>query len=160
LVAMAVLALEGGTDIIKPDSSLVAIFILFLLFVFVMNRLLFKPIGRVLDQRERMTEGARHEARASARVYEGKVAGYESSIRNARAETYRLLQKAREKALAERAGLIEEARQAAGQEINSAKAELERQVAAARVELERDANKIAAEISRNVLGRPVPGGAD
>lgn len=160
MVATAVLALEGGTDIIRPDGSLVVIFVLFIIFVFVMNRLLFKPIVRVLDQRERKTEGARHEARASIRVYEGKVAEYEFSIRHTRAETYRLLQEAREKAMAERSRLLDEARQAAGQEFGAARTELERQVVAARATLERDARQIAAEISRNILGRPVLGGAD
>jgi F-type H+-transporting ATPase subunit b len=155
-----VLALQGGTDLIRPDGSLVVIFILFLLFVFVMNRLLFKPIGHVLDERERKTEGARHEARASVRVYQGKVAEYEFSIRHARAETYRLLQQAREKAMAERGRLLDEARQAAGQDIQAARSDLERQAMAARATLERDARQIAADISRKVLGRPVLGGSD
>jgi F-type H+-transporting ATPase subunit b len=154
------LALEGGTDIIQPDGSLVVVLILFIIFVFVMNRLLFRPIGHVLDQRERRTEGARHEARASVRVYQGKAAEYEFSIRHTRAETYRLLQQAREKALAERARLLDEAKQAAGQEIGAARAELERQAAAARSTLQRDAHQIAADIGRNILGRPVAGGAD
>src|SRR5262245_48889069 len=157
---MAMFALEGGASIIQPDASLVVIFILFILFVFVMNRLLFRPVGRVLDQRERKTEGARHEARASLRVYQSKVSDYEFSIKQTRAETYRLLQQAREKALAERARLLDEARQAAGHEIQAARAELERQIAGARTTLERDAHRIAADISRNVLGRPVMGGAD
>lgn len=160
MFATAVLALEGGSDIIKPDGSLVVILIIFVLFVFLMNRLLFRPIGHVLDERERKTEGARNEARASLRVYEGKVAQYEFSIRHIRAESYRLLQQAREKALAERARLLEEARQAASQDIDAARRQLEREVAAARSVLEREARQIASEISRNVLGRPVLGGAD
>ena len=100
------------------------------------------------------------EARAAARVFQGKVAEYEFSIKHTRAETYRLLQQAREKALAERARLLEEARQDAGLEIDAARADLERQVKAARSTLEADARQIAADISRNVLGRPVLGGAD
>ena len=160
MVSTVMFALEGGTDIIRPDGSLVVIFVLFILFVFVMNRLLFKPIGHVLDQRERKTEGARHEARASTRVYQGKAADYEFSIKRTRAETYRLLQQAREKALAERAKLLEDAKQAAAGEIGGARAELERQTAAARATLEQDARQIATQISSNVLGRPVPGGAD
>jgi len=160
LVATAMLALEGGTDIIKPDGSLVVVFILFLFFVFVMNRLLFKPIGHVLDTRQRLTEGARNEARASVRVYQTKVADYEFSIRQTRAETYRLLQQAREKALAERARLLDEARQAARQAIDAATADLEVQVTAARNSLDRDAHLIAAKITNDVLGRPVMGGAD
>ena len=160
MVSTVMFALEGGTDIIRPDGSLVVIFILFILFVFVMNRLLFKPVGLVLVQRERKTEGARHEARASNRVYQTKVANYEFSIRHTRAETYRLLQQAREKALAERAKLLEEAKQVSAKEIEVARSELERQTAGARATLEHDAHQIAVQISSNVLGRPVPGGAD
>ena len=160
LVATAMFALQGDTKIIQPDGSLVVILILFIIFVSVMNRLLFRPIGRVLDERERKTEGARHEARASIRVYQGKVAEYEFSIRHTRAETYRLLQQARERALAERAKVLDEAREAAGREIGAARTELEQQVAAARGTLERDARQIAAQIGRSILGRPVLGGAD
>jgi F-type H+-transporting ATPase subunit b len=160
LVATGMLAFEGGSNIIKPDGSLVVILILFLFFVFVMNRLLFRPIGHVLDQRQRKTEGARHEARAAVRVYQGKAAEYEFSIRQTRAETYRLLQQARERALAERARALEAARQAAAREIDAARAELEREAATARTTLEKDARQIAADISRNLLGRPVLGGAD
>jgi F0F1-type ATP synthase membrane subunit b/b' len=71
-----------------------------------------------------------------------------------------LLQQAREKALAERARLLEEARQAAGKEIEEGRTELERQAATARARLEHDARQIAAQISSSVLGRSVPGGAD
>ena len=151
---------EGGGDIIKPDGSLVFIFILFLLFVFVMNRLLFRPVGRVLDERQTLTEGATNEARAALRRYESKLYEYEGTIRQARAESYKKLEQDRAAALEERRGVIESAKRKAAEEIAEARTEIERQGAAARVTLEDETRRIAAEISRTVLGRTVGGGAD
>jgi F-type H+-transporting ATPase subunit b len=150
---------EGGGNIISPDASLLFIIALFLLFVFVMNRLLFKPIGRVLDQRQTLTEGATNEARATARRYQVRLAEYEASIRQARGESYRRLEEARAKALEERRRLIEEAKQKASGEIEQAKSEIKQQADDALIKLEVEARQIAADISRTVLGRTVGGGA-
>jgi F-type H+-transporting ATPase subunit b len=151
---------EGGGNIISPDGSLVFVLVLFLIFVFVMNRILFRPIGRVLDERQTLTEGAANEARAARRRYEARLAEYEATIRQARGESYKRSEQERAAALDERRRLIEEAKQFANEEIARAKHEIERQAAEARAALESDARQIAQRISRTVLGRTVGGGAD
>lgn len=151
---------EGGGNIISPDGSLVFVLILFLIFVFVLNRILFRPIGRVLDERETLTVGAANEARAARRRYETKLAEYEAAIRQARSECYRQSEQERAAALDERRRLIEEAKQHTHEEIGLARQEIERQVAAARAALESESRQIAERISRTVLGRTVGGGAD
>ncbi|MEK6288965.1 MAG: ATP synthase F0 subunit B [Acidobacteriota bacterium] len=151
---------EGGGNIISPDGSLVFVLVLFLIFVFVLNRILFRPIGRVLDERQTLTEGAANEARAAKRSYEARLAEYEATIRQARAESYRQSEQERAVALDNRRRLIEEAKQFANEEIGRAKNEIERQVADARAGLESESLQIADRISRTVLGRTVGGGAD
>lgn len=151
---------EGGGNIISPDASLVFVLILFVIFVFVMNRILFRPIGRVLDERETLIEGSANEARAARRRYEAKLADYEATIRQARAESYRRLEQERAAALEERRKVIEAAKQQAHEQIAQARAEIGRQVATARTTLESEARQIAERISRTVLGRAVGGGAD
>jgi F-type H+-transporting ATPase subunit b len=151
---------EGGDNIISPDGSLLLIIALFMFFVFVMNRLLFRPVGRVLDERQVLTEGATNEARAAGRRYQVKLAEYEATIRKARAESYRRLEQDRAKALEERRRLIEDAKQKASGEIEQAKSEIRQQAEGARVTLETEARQIAASISRTILGRTVGGGAD
>jgi F-type H+-transporting ATPase subunit b len=151
---------EGEGNIISPDGSLLFIIALFLLFVFVMNRLLYRPIGRVLDERQVLTEGATNEARAAARRYQARLAEYEASIRQARAESYRRLEQERAIALEERRRLIEDAKQKASGEIEQAKSEIKQETAAARATLEAESRQIANRISRTVLGRTVGGGAD
>ena len=151
---------EGGGNIISPDFSLIFIIALFLLFVFVMNRLLFRPIGRVLDERQALTEGATNEARAASRRYQAKLAEYEETIRQTRAESYRRLEQERAQALEERRRLIEDAKQKTTVEIEQAKSEIGQQAEAARVSLEAESRQIADRISRTVLGRTAGGGAD
>ncbi len=150
---------EGGAQIF-PDGSLVFALILFLLFVFILNRILFRPIGRVLDQRESLTDGARAEARAAVGQYGARLSEYESAIKQARTDGYRNLEQERTLRLAERQQAIEAAKQEASARIESGKAELAEQTAAARAELQSEATRLAAHISSTVLGRTVGGGAD
>jgi F-type H+-transporting ATPase subunit b len=154
LIANVALAFaEGSGNIISPDGSLVFILVLFMLFVFVMNRLLFKPISRTLDERQTLTEGATNEARAAARRYQAKLADYEMAIRQARAESYKKLEQDRAAALDQRRRAIEAAKQETNEKIEEAKSEIERQADAARVALESESRQIAETISRTVLGR-------
>ena len=112
---------EGGGNIIQPDGSLIFVLVLFIIFVFVLNRILFKPIGRVLDERETLTEGAKTEARAATRRYQTELADYEARIRQARAESYKRLEQQRAAALEERRQLIEQAKADANNQIEQAK---------------------------------------
>lgn len=160
MLASVPLALaEGGGNLIVPDGSLVVVIVLFIIFVFIMNRILFKPVGRVLDEREALTRSARTEARAAAGQYVIRLESYETAIREARAASYRRLEELRQAALQERASLIEQAKQHATAEIDKAKAEIAGQAETARAELEAEARHLAQQISASVLGRTVGGGA-
>lgn len=160
MVSMTLAFAEGGGNIISPDGSLVFVLILFLILVFVLNRILFRPIGRVLDERQTLTEGAANEARAARRSYESRLADYEATIRQARAESYKRSEQERAVAVAERRHLIDQAKLAAHEQIERAKQEIEHQVVQARAALESESRQIAERISRTVLGRTVGGGAD
>jgi F-type H+-transporting ATPase subunit b len=151
---------EGGGNIISPDGSLVFVLFLFILLVFVLNRILFRPIGRVLDERQTLTEGAANEARAARRTYEARLAEYEATIRQTRAESYKRSDQERAAAVEERRRLIDEAKLHAHEQIEGAKQEIEQQVVLARAALESESRQIAERISRTVLGRTVGGGAD
>jgi F-type H+-transporting ATPase subunit b len=160
LVTQALALAEGGESIISPNASLVVVFFLFLIFVFVLSRVLFRPIGRVLDEREALTEGAMDEARAATRQYQTRLADYEATIRQARAEGYRRLEGERAAALQQRSRLIDESKQQASAEIVAARAAIDAEAEAARLHLQEESRQIAEQISRTVLGRAVRGGAD
>ena len=150
----------GGENIIQPDLSLVLVIVLFLIFVFVLNKILFKPISRVLDERHNLTVGAADEARAAARSYQMRLADYEARIREARAKGYRLAELERAAALERRRQLIESIKLQAKHQIEEAKSNIQHQSAEARTALETESHQIAERISRTLLGRTVGGGAD
>ncbi len=158
LLTPAFVFAEGGGSIVQPDKSLLIIFVLFILFVVVMNYLLFKPIGKVLDERETLIDGAAAEACAAARQYQARLANYEETIRRARAESYRKLEQQRAAALEERRKLLEAAKAASDAEIAKAKTQIAAEATKARTTLEEEARQVAEQISRTVLGRAVGGG--
>lgn len=160
MVSMTLAFAEGGGDIISPDGSLVFVLVLFLILVFVLNRILFRPIGRVLDERQTLTEGAANQARAARHSYDARLADYEATIRQTRAESYKRSEQARAAAVEERRHLIDEAKLHAHEQIERAKQEIEQQVVLARAALESESRQIAERISRTVLGRTVGGEAD
>ena len=160
MVSTIVAFAENPGDIISPDGSLVLVLVLFLILVFVLNRILFRPIGRVLDERQTLTEGAANKARAVRRSYEARLAEYEATIRQAHAESYKHSEQVRAAAVEERRRLIDEAKLQSHEQIERAKSEIEEQAVQARAALESESRQIAERISRTILGRTVGGGAD
>jgi F-type H+-transporting ATPase subunit b len=156
-MSLPIVAAEGGGNILTPDGSLLLILGLFLVFVPILNKILFQPIGRVLEERERRTTGSDTDVRAMLGSIDTKLARYEEGIREARGAGYRLVEERRATALDARAKTIAEAREAAEAKIADARAAFGRDVAEAQSRLEGDAREIADRISSTVLGRAVGG---
>jgi len=142
-------------NILAIDGSFLFVFISILLLVFILNATLFRPINKVLEDREKMSGGTSHEARDLIKEYEKKVMLYEDGIRNARHEAYQYAESQRHEALAVRQDLIAEAKANATAQLEAAKQEIANQAAAARVGLEKEAMAMAAKVSTSILHRPV-----
>lgn len=154
---LPVLAAEGGSEMLMPDGSLLLILVLFLLFVPIINKVLFKPIANVLDERERRTGGSDTDVRAMLGDIDRKMGEYEEGVREARGAGYRVVEQRRAAALEERQNAIKSAREAAEAKIAGARAEIGREADGARERLLADAREIATTISSTVLGRAVGG---
>lgn len=144
-------------NILSVDGSFFFILFLFILLVFLLNRLIFKPILQVLDERDRLTVGASGEASSIVDDYNQRLSHYETTIRQARADSYRQLEHRRTQSLGERTQIIEQAKAEAAAQIEVAKAELHQQVTSAKDNLQTEAQTIARQISSAILKRPVGG---
>src|SRR5262249_30250277 len=149
---------EGGSSILTPDGSLLFILILFLVFVPILNRILFKPITDILGERERLTTGSTGGARATLATVDRKLAEYEEGIGEAHSEGYRVIEARRKAAAAARQEAITAARAESDRKIAAARSELAADAERARTRLEADAREIALQISSQLLGRAVGGG--
>lgn len=145
--------LEGG--VISIDGSFLFIFISIFVLIFILNRTLFAPINKVLDEREHLGAGRLTETKKLLKQYDEKLRNYELQISNARAEAYQTLEAQRKEALAARQQLLDQVKQETVAHLTAAKQEITQQTERARKNLETEARSMAATISAQILKRPV-----
>ena len=118
-----------------------------------LSNVLFAPMSKVFDERERRIDGAADEALAlragadeKAHLIEQKLAEAQNGARDA-------LNQLREEGLKRQRELVEGARLKSQARLDEARGALAEKAESARADLEKDAEKIAAEIVEKVLGR-------
>jgi F-type H+-transporting ATPase subunit b len=146
---------EGHNLNLVPDwkGMLPALMALFVVLIPPTNRLILKPLLRVLDEREARTVGTR--ARA-ARLEEEARAVFdrcESELARTREESERLRRAALERVRAEAQDLTQAARAGAEQNLERARRELGGALDEARQTLRSQSQDLAREAATRVLGR-------
>ena len=147
---MILLAFAESIQLV-PDGTLVLHIAIIITMVFALNRFLFRPVNRILDERERRTRGRSDEAHEIIRRVKESLLRYENSLRQARAESYRLLEQQQSEASGERQRKVVMVRKELEEEIEEQKREIQAQADNARVALEGEARRAAASISSQVL---------
>lgn len=138
-----------------PDGTLFLHIALILVMVFILNATLFKPINRILEEREKRTGGRSGQARDILRSVEEKTANYEHSLREARAEGYRLMEQVRAEAMQERQALLNAMREEVERSIMEQKEAIAAQTEEARATLGTEAQRVARKIGERILHRPI-----
>jgi F-type H+-transporting ATPase subunit b len=138
-----------------PDGTLLLHVLIILVMVYVLNATLFKPINRILENREKRTRGRLTEAQEILQNVSEKLAEYERALRAARREAYAFTERERAGEMRDRQQKLDEMRARLAESIASEKEAIQRQAQDARITLEGDARRIAVEIGTLVLSRPV-----
>jgi F-type H+-transporting ATPase subunit b len=136
-----------------PDLSVLWVIFFVLLLTLILNRLLFKPIVRVITAREGAVREARALADAASQRAGEALREFESRTRAARAEVHQQMEATRRAAEERRAQIVAAARQQSEATLAEARSRLEQDTAAARARIERDADAIASSIAQRILGR-------
>ncbi|MCA1850713.1 MAG: hypothetical protein LC672_06620, partial [Acidobacteria bacterium] len=113
----------------------------------------FRPINKVLEERERRTRGRSGEAQDILDRVESGLRQYETSLREARLKGYHLLEAQRAEAMGARQTQLGALREELRGLVEEQKSSIQAQTGAARNALAGDAQQLAAEISRQVLRR-------
>jgi F-type H+-transporting ATPase subunit b len=148
---MVFLAFAENSIQLVPDGTIFLHIALILLMIWILNRTLFKPINRILEARERMTGGSFAETAEHLRQADEKLANYETTLREARAAGYAMVESTRRESLAQRQLQIDEVKAEVANQIEGEKADLNRQVEQARGTLASDARVLAERITAQVL---------
>ena len=126
-----------------------------LLLSVLLDRLLLRPITRVMSEREGAIHSARQLAESSHAKAQAAADELEARTRAARADVYRQMEDKRRAALERRMAVVAETRQQVERITAEAAVKVGAQATAARAQLDRDAEALAGSIVERVLGRKV-----
>ena len=136
-----------------PDLSVFAVIVLVLMLSVVLDRVLLRPVTRVMKERETAIRSARELAETSRARAQAAADELDAKTRAARAEVYRQMEEKRRAALERRATLVSGTRSEIERVAREATERIKQQAQAARARLEREADALAATIVERVLGR-------
>lgn len=141
---------EGGIQLV-PDGTIFIHIAMILLMLWFLNRTLFKPINRILMERDSKTGGRFGAADDVLRQADEKLTAYETGLRSARAAGYSAIENTRAHALANRQQQIDQVKAEVETMLQTEKAALQNQVGTVRAQLQTDAQILAERISSSIL---------
>lgn len=145
------------SNLLAADFSLVLMLVMFVVFIYVLDAMLFQPLTKVLDERERLTSGSIDQAGKASHDHEKLLASYEEKIRAAKTENYQMLEGKRKTALEERAKKLTQVKGEIAQQLEVAKKDIAATSTQAREKLVSDAHSMAELITSTLLKRPLGG---
>jgi F-type H+-transporting ATPase subunit b len=150
-------ALASEKLVLVPDPIVLSIMLVgFILLIYPLNEMIFKPIFRSLDERSARIEGARSRSSQIQREADRVLERYEAAIREARGESEQARQGQLALAREEQAMLTAQARGEAEGELERARADLGQSLEEARASLRSSAEDLAKAAAEQVLGRALP----
>jgi F-type H+-transporting ATPase subunit b len=148
---MAVLAFAEGSIQLLPDGTLLIHIAMILAMIWILNRTFFRPINKVIESRDARRGGGVTEAETILKQVDEKHALLEAEMLGARTRGYELIEQVRGEAVAQRDAAIASARAEVEEKTAKDRVELEAQTVAARAEIATAAEKMADQISSNIM---------
>jgi F-type H+-transporting ATPase subunit b len=140
---------------LELTAVFVAQFVLFGLFISILKPLLFDPLLRVFEERERRTEGAKREAAEMDAEAGELLQRYEAELARVRREAGVERDRLRAETARLEAKIMAEARAETAAIIESGKARIAAEVTDLRRDLEAQKPELAAQIAARILSREV-----
>jgi F-type H+-transporting ATPase subunit b len=149
-------ASEGGHEsggLISLDKSLIVQAINFLILLFILQRLLYKPFLAKMGERTAAIQKSLDEAQAARAEATRQQEENETRLRAAHAEAAAIRAQAMKEASEEQKRLVEAARAESQRLVESAKAQMEADVRRAREELRREVADLATAVAEKLVRR-------
>jgi len=136
---------------IEIDASLFVVFVIVWILVFVLSKIFFKPLQRVMNERKSRIKGDRETFEKSMVAYEQTVSEIEAKLKEAKNQAQRIKEKYEREALKKREQMLTEISTETRNQIEEAKKLLEKQVKSLKEELESETKRLAESIEQRLL---------
>ena len=157
-LAVSIAAPAHASDklVLIPDLPIMfALIVAFVILIAPLNAMIFRPLFRVLDERDAKIAGATREAGALVDRATSLTDEYRGAIREARDAAEGVRKQQLESARSEHATITAEARSESDDEIARARQDIEGALAEARDTLQAASRDLARVAAERVLGRPL-----
>ena len=138
-----------------PDGTLLFHLVCIVAMVAIVNGTLLKPINRILEERQKRTEGRFSEAEQALMKAEGEWRNYERQLRDARSQGYSAMEQERAALSREREQKVSAVKAEVAGWLTAEKEKIKAAQEQAQAKLATDAQSTAIEISRHILNRSV-----
>jgi F-type H+-transporting ATPase subunit b len=138
-----------------PNLSLIFIMVCFWVTLWIVYRFLIRPVGRVIAERQRRTDGAQREWSAKNEEYLAAVSQVEDEIAQAAKDSSHMRAEARQGAMDRRQETLDHARADADERLNAALETLKGEAESARSDLRGRAEELARLLADRLLGREI-----
>jgi len=160
LASHEIVLLAGGVapQAINVDVDLTFLvqLVMFVAFVLILTPVLFNPMLKLFEERERRTDGAKAQARKIDEKSATALAQYEAEMTRARSAANAERDKIRAQALSREAQILSEVREATAKVVEDGKRRAHAEAERVRGALKVETIQTARELAARVLGREVP----
>jgi F-type H+-transporting ATPase subunit b len=138
-----------------PDYTLLIQMVLFLILIFVLNILLYKPILAIIERRKKQLEESENEIRLFNESVEKRVAEYEEKLRQAKIKGSELKKEIIQEGVNQAKNIVDVVRNEIPVITREFQQKMDKEVEKAKLILDSHSKELSLEIARKVLGRPV-----
>lgn len=155
LATLLTRAPEEAPPLIDVDGTLIVQFVLFLILLFILQQVLFKPYWKLRDSRHAGIEGAREDAHKMEERARNIVADYDAKLTGARLRGAEERQRLRAEGAVYERQVVGAARDESQKALGAARGRITSEAGTARAQLEQQSVSLAREIVKKILGREV-----
>jgi F-type H+-transporting ATPase subunit b len=145
----------GGGVVVDLDATVIVQIVLFLFLLGILKPLLFNPMLKLFEEREKRIEGAKLEARRMDEASAGALSKYESEMQKARAAGNTEREKFRAEGAKAENEILDKVRAAIAHSLEQGRKQLVADTEHVRAALKADSAALAAQLASRVLGHEV-----
>ncbi len=138
---------------ISVDWTLGLQFLNFVILLIILNKLLYKPLQRIMAQRREAVDGSHARAKELEGAIEDKMNLYQQQLNDAKALASEERGKLKKAAVEEESKILSEAHGKASEQLLSIRGHVADEAAKASKTLKDEAESLAAQIATKILGR-------
>jgi F-type H+-transporting ATPase subunit b len=139
--------------VISVDWTLGLQFLNFVIILLVLNKILYKPLQKIMAERRQNIDGSHAKAKELEASIEEKMKLYQQQLNDAKAQANEERNQLRKVATTEESKILEQANKKATTQLNAIKAQVTVEAGKASQALRSEAESLAGQIATKILGR-------